>query len=1025
MSPSLRLSHLVLLFLGLSHAAFADDDADLRGQRATRRVLAGRAEQAALSEAARAQARATRHEAMDMLRELVRDAQGERKAEMMLRLAELYQAEADDLWLAAMDGWQGPPPDCAEPACNEPPGAAEVRAWREKAERLYAQVLQAWPALPRADEAAWGQAMALLDLARPDDAQRALTWLARTRPDSEHAAPALVLMGDYHFERDRALPALQAYRRAAAYPDSPIRPYALYKLAWCDFNLGEYEEAIAIMRAVATQSAGDERGAVSLRDEARRDLARFYADAGDLDAALAFFRGLNRPDLLVEALERVATHADEQGKPDLAVRTLGALLAELPTHRDAPGWQARVVRLRHAQGRPEVTATALQRLMTEFGPEGAWARARAGDRIALDDARQQVESTLRKVALDWHQLARKLRTGAEAEQAARLALGAYGAWLERFAGEPEEVEIRYARAELDYAVGHLDEAWAGYTAVVALDPAGAHARFCAESAVYVAHRARQRADAGKKAPPGGEPLPLEPWDERLLAAVDAYLAHFPTEEHAAAFAYEAAWLLFHRNHLEAAADRFRAVIAMDPGSEEAELAATRILESLEVAGAWDKLTEVAAGFLAQEGLGRPGFHAELQRLYERASFQTIDTHLARDADRLAAARAFVDFQARFPASEVADLALWNAAVHFRAAGRSAEAAEAAEALFRGYPKSARRADALASAGVDRESLADFAAAAGWYETLAQEAPAHTGAADALWSAALFRAALGQGDAALADLARFAIAFPADPRQGRALASAAGIHEAAGRWGEALTAWERVTRLPAEQADEGARAIAVLRRGRALAALGRADEAYRAWGEVLTRWGGAMAADPALRETVAEACFLLGAESLARYEAIDLSGRDAPEGRRAAETWARERVRQKALALRAVEQAQTAVVETGAGGWGLAALVRLGGAYEAMADSLRGAWVPPWLTPEQAELYRMGLEDEIWRQEEKAVAAYTHALTRSHELAVLGAIPAEATRRLAALRPEEHPGRGEDLLAPEYLGESRGGVRFER
>ncbi|MFH1464693.1 MAG: tetratricopeptide repeat protein [Pseudomonadota bacterium] len=1029
MSPSLRLPHLFFvtlgLGLGLAHAVRAEDDPGLRDQRATRRVLAERAEQAALSEEARALARARRHEAIDMLRGMGTSAEGERKAEMMLRLAELYQDEADDLWLEAYRGWEGPAPDCTEPACNEPPGAAEVRVWREKAERLYALVLQNWPTLPRADEAAWGQAMALLDLDRPDDAQRALTWLARSRPDSAHAAPALVLMGDYHFERDRALPALQAYRRAAGYPDSPIRPYALYKLAWCDYNLGEYAEAIRVMRAVATRGAEDAPGAVSLRDEALRDLARFYADDGDLGEAIEVFTALGRRDLLAESLERVATFAGEQGKTDLAVQALGALLGELPTGREAPAWQARVVRLRHAQGRPEVTAAALQRLLTDYGPEGTWARAQAGDREILDEGRHEVESTLRQVATDWHQLSRKLRTGAQAEEAARLALGAYAAWLARFAGEPREVEIRYAKAELDYAVGHLDDAWAGYAAVVVMDPAGAHAEFCAESAVYVAHRVLQRAAAGEQAPPGVEPLPLSTWDQRLLDSVDAYLAHFSGEAHASAFAYEAAWLLFHRNHLEPAADRFRAVIAMNPGSEEAEQAATRILESLEVAGSWDKLVEVAAGFLGQQGLGRATFHTELQRLYERASFQVVDAHLAQDGDRLAAAQAFRAYQARFPDSEVADLALWNAAVHFRAVGRAAQAAQAAEALIQGYPKGARRVAAIAAAGFDRESTADFVAAAAWYETLAREAPAHEGAADALWSAALFREALGEDAVALQDLARFATAFPADPRQGEALATAAGIHEAHARWGEALATWERVGKLPATQAGEPARAVATLRRGRALAALGRVDEANRAWREVLTRWGAAAEAEPSLRETVAEACFLVGAESLARYEAIDLSGRDAPEGRRAAQAWARERVQAKGAALREVEQAQARVLEAGAGGWGLAALVRLGGAYEAMAVSLRGAWVPPWLTEDQAELYRMGLEDEAWRMEEKGVEAYAHAVVRSRELEVVGAVPAEASRRLAALRPDEHPGLGEDLLAPEFLGQGGSGGGFER
>ena len=1014
------LSRFLLLGFGLSLAAHAQagEDEALRGQRATRRVLRDQAVADDLSDAARAMVRARRYEAIDMLKELLRNATGERRAEMILRLAELYGAEADDLWLEAMAGMDGPSPSCGTeegPDCAQSPEAVASREWRSKAERLYDQVVRNYPLYERSHEGAWGQAMALLELERPDDALSALIWLVRTHPSSEHAASAYVLIGDHHFDRDRALPALSAYRHSAGYTEAEIRPYALYKQAWCLYNLGDYDQAIEIMRAVALAEQQGV-GSVSLQEEARRDLARFFADADDLDGALRFYEGLKRPDLLRLSMERVASHAREQGKAELAVKVLRLLITKLPHEPEAPAWQGQVVTILHDQGREEAALEALEQLVREYGPAGAWARANAGDADALAEGASEVEARLRALAVDWHQQARKLRRGAEAEEAARRSLMAYQAWLARFEDRSEAHELRYAYAELLYQVGQHEQAWLQYREVVERDPAGPRSLFCAESAVFVADEVVGRSARAAGAPPGVEPQPLGTWDQRLLQAVDGYLALVPEGERSRAFATKAAWLHYHRNHFSEAADRFMAVIAMDPGSEEAELAATLILDSLNLVGDYGKLVETSEAFLRYPGLGRRGFDAHLREVHERASFRVIEALLEQDGDRAAAAVAFEAFAHRFPTSDVAHLALHNASVHYRAAGEPYGAIRAASGLVERFPGSEHRTAALVGLGFDHESLADFEGAASWYERLVAEASEHDAAADAMWSAALFRIALGQHDRALEDLRVHDRLWPDHPRQGELLTQVADLHEVAQRHDQAAQAWARVAALGEQQASEGLRAHALVRQGRAMQAAGRGQDARRAWSLVVERWGEDSRGsdlDDELRESVAEALFRLGVEALARYEAIDLGGHAAPSGRSAAQAWVRKQVAAKAAALREVEQAHAAVIEAGAGGWGLTALVRLGGAYEHMADCFREAWVPPWLTSEQAEMYRLELDDEAWRQEEKAAEAYRQAVQRSRALAVYGGPVTEANERLAALRPEERAAPAEDLLKPRY------------
>jgi cellulose synthase operon protein C len=1025
------LSPLLLLGLGLTLAGPVEGagDDELRSLRDTRRVLREHEAREDISEAARVLARARRHEAMELLRSLIKQATGERRAEMILRLAEFYAAEADDLRAQAWEAWE----ICLardEGACGDGPAdlpeaqhlLAESQEWRRAAERLYGQVIQGYPQLVNVDHAAWGQAMALLELERPEEAQRVLMWLVKNRPESEHVPTAYVLIGDHHFDGDRALPALNAYRKSAAFQEAEIRPYANYKLAWCYFNLGEFTQAIDVMRVVALDDAD---GPVNLREEALRDLARFYADAGDWHGALRFFDELGRPDLMKRAMVQVARHAREQGKTELAVEVLRMLTTKLPLEPDAPSWQAEVAEILRLQGQGDDAMDALERLLRDYGPSSAWARANAADPDALQAAEDRCEATLRSAALAWHQQAIKLRRGRE--PAARWALAAYGAWLQRYEDRPEDHELRYAHAELLYQAGRTEEAWVQYREVVARDPDGARSLFCAESAVYVADEQVGKAARATEGPPGTAALALSEWDQRLVDSVDGFLEIQPEGERSLAFATKAAWLLYHRNHFAPAADRFMAVIAMDPGSEEAEIAANLILDSLAMVGDYGKLAETAEAFLQHPGLGRPGFDDTLRGVHERARFRIIESELESSGDRAAAARDFEAYARRFPQGEEADLALHNAAVHHRAVGDPQAAIRASVDLVQGYPGSEHRIAALAGLGFDHESIADFERAASWYEQFVHEAPEHEDAADALWSAALFRQALGQDARALEDLMVHARRWPEHLRQGELLATVAGLHEQAERHGEAAATWDRVASLELEQADPALRAHALVRQGRALRADGEEAEAMRAWQAAVDRWaapGREPEAAAAVRESVAEALYHLGVERLAHYEAIDLGGHAAPGGRAAAQAWARRQVTAKASALQEVELAHAAVLDAGSGGWGLAALVRLGGAYEHMADCLRDAWVPPWLTPEQAELYRMELGDEAWRQEEKAAEVYRQAVRRSRELAVYGDAVAQASRRLAALRPDEAPAPSEDLLAPAYQGIEGGRVPFE-
>ena len=69
-----------------------------------------------------------------------------------------------------------------------------------------------------------------------------------------------MLIGEYYFNvKANAFGALKAYKKAS--PPSPTAPstaYAMYKLGWSYYNVGDYDQAIDTMKTVVTyaMSAG-------------------------------------------------------------------------------------------------------------------------------------------------------------------------------------------------------------------------------------------------------------------------------------------------------------------------------------------------------------------------------------------------------------------------------------------------------------------------------------------------------------------------------------------------------------------------------------------------------------------------------------------------------------------------------------------------------------------------------------------------------------------------------------------------
>ena len=268
-------------------------------------------------------------------------------------------------------------------------------------------------------------------------------------------------IGEYYFDNNNAYKALLAYQKATRYKNSDKYSFAMYKLAWCYYNVGEYGKAIDTMKAVVafsmtSQEGTSEQKRLTLQDEALKDLVRFFADAGELDDAYTYFTKLGKKELIRSMLKRLASTYFEQGKFEECIQTYRRLIAENPQSSDAPDYQNEIITAYQKIGRKQETLNEIDRMLKTYGRNSPWARANSADPDSLQAAEAYIEKTLRRVALNFHAEAKKHGQGSLARETYGLAEQAYSVYLQEFPEGKNTYEMRYAYGELLYKLKKYD-----------------------------------------------------------------------------------------------------------------------------------------------------------------------------------------------------------------------------------------------------------------------------------------------------------------------------------------------------------------------------------------------------------------------------------------------------------------------------------------------------------------------------------------------------------------------------------------
>ncbi|HZX95639.1 MAG TPA: tetratricopeptide repeat protein [Myxococcales bacterium] len=927
-----------------------------------------------------------------------------RKADLWFQLAELWWEKARYVSLQ-----EGKRYDDAYAAWAQEKKGDEPRidgrgseGQRQKALEAYQHILASYPRYERRDEVLFVVADNLSQSGRRKDAAQYYRELIRDFPNSKFLPDAWVQVGETAFAANDLAHAREAFAKAAAYRTPKLYAFALYKLAWCDYNAGDYKGAIAKFEEVVDYSenastAGDR---IQLRSEALKDLALAFERADAVESGAAYL-AQKAGAHAVEAVERLATAFFEAGKFEPAIRVYRLLEADAPSHARAPAWQQKILLGYDKLGQRGQVVAEMKRLVKGYGEGSAWAKENAQRKGALAEANDLSESALRELVQDYHQEAIKTKDAGTY----RLARDIYRQYLEAFPGSESAVRMRFYFAEILWALEEWDAAAEQYGLVAEAAPKSEYAQKAAydailawEKSVAIArgqlekheladaakiderkskgeldHTRRIRVQAVTKQV-AEEPIPEN--EQKLIAACGRYLAISPGAKDEIVVRYRAAFLYYDHRHFVEAAKRFGEIILRWPTDEMSRKAANLSLDILNTREEWLALGELAAKFLRDPRLCPPGsgFAREVATIGEGAEFKHAMQIYEGKQDFALAAKEFRAFVARHPRSEHAPRALYNALLIADKAEELDVEIAAGEQLLRDYPAADAAivklaVPALASAC---ERAARYRDAIRWYEQAQSRWPADSAAADWLFNAAVWRQGLGDEEGAVQALRKYVKQYPSRPDVAKIAFDIGLSLERRKEWRKAAEHWAAFPREH-RSASAGQLMLARYHQGLALKSLHGADSG--AFAEVAERYGKLRQADrtPQIIDAAAHSRFLIA------QRAFDDFARIRFNSARQAQLVAALKAKNAALAK--VLSAYGEVVAIGSPLWSEAAFARIGEAYRDFNRGLLDAPVPRGLDAEQQELYRSTLSSQALPLEDKAAEAFARSAEVSRKSGV--------------------------------------------
>ena len=923
---------------------------------------------------------------------------GEARAEGTFKLAELLWEESRRLFLVRMEEFSRSVEKCSakKDECVQP---KEPRIDLKEAEALYRELHDKYPEFRRMDLVTYLIGFAAKEDNREEEAMTRFQEVIEKFPKSALYGDAWMMVGEHYFAGGDWVRAKDAYVHvgdAAATSD-----LALFKVAWCEWKLGDTTAAAkdfkkVLDKAVKQEREGTEaqkRRSASLREEALEYLVVVFTEDRSISPkeVFDFLVSIDGEQYSRDVMVKVAESYGAQAEWERSSDAYRFLIRMDPEGLKSAEYQRSIIANWNSALDVDKAQEEIKVLLQNFGPNTPWSKAQK-NKEALQRSLETTEDLTRTTAMNIHGEAQR-RDKADKKADINLygrAAAAYEQYLAAFGtgkGATEKAtEIRYYRADiLFFKLGKTEEAGDEYLAVGKSAPVGKLHKDALLNAMNAYEKARPKDTVGR--------AKLYPVDKKFGEAIDLYATLFPADPTLVGVIFKNGQMFYDYGEYDEAIKRFGVIVTKYPNDPNAGPAGDRILSALNKAQDYENIEDWARKLKKAKSFSSKDQQERLDRLIVESIQKSGDKYNEAGKYEQAAT-----FYLRVPKEttdgKVAAQALMNAGVMYEKAKQPEKAADIYLDIAEKYgdkdPAIGEKAAFTAAVVYEKVIFYDKAAKA--YEAVWTKFRTGSKSADALYNAGLLRQALGQNKEAIAHYQEYAKKFRERKDAPDVAFNIGVVYEQAGDEGPAYAAYADYTKV---YRSSGKRIIeAYTRAGRMSFKLGQMK---RAKDDFLTAQRLFKASSGAEKKAAvpwaAEARYYEGELIFREYEKVTLDVKPAQ---------LEKALKQKSRLLAEAEKTYLSVVDYQDLKWATAALYRVGQVYDGFAESLVNAATPKGLAADQAQAYRDALDAYVVTIQDKAVELFTAGYQKAIQMQVYDEYTAKIREALGRLAGDKFP-----------------------
>ncbi|MFO0728014.1 MAG: tetratricopeptide repeat protein [Myxococcota bacterium] len=949
-------------------------------------------------------------------------------ADLYLRLAELHVEEARYHYFIAYEGTK---------RRERSVTSVQARLLKNQAIGIYKRILDEFPNYQDKDKVLFFIAHEYRELGEYPDMLKYLERVIAEHEASIFRNEALLVVGDYYFDRSELKNSEKYYKRILTSPESTSHGMARYKLAWVRINeedmkgaLKLFEDTIEGLNKLEEQQSASASGPgapsagkkIDLRREALSDMVFPYTEVHkkpDVAQAINYFRRLaDSRTAYLAAMSKLAKRWFVKGEYNLASQVYRELLALGAEDDDTLEWARRLYD-GAAKGQQFQYVAKDVLILSQIGAR------RVYDWRIPEKERDHLFKEFEAYCRD---LSTKAQTAASKNNDVKLyelAADAYENYLKFFSQAPAAQEIRQNLADSRFASKQYFLAGRAYEGVIegvrqlvaaasapppsappSPSPAPAADKEKEKDTAAPAVRDKAQLEADKKEAiytsviafnnalkesPKLSRLELVQARSGLRRSAREYIDSYVGETNQVAIKFNLAKSYYDEGLFDEATEYFSALVDEFPTSEEASISAQLALDALRVQDKFEEMAKVGKRFAANPQLAGT-VRKELEEIVESAEghaleLATVDAGVGGNE----AVDALLKFAERHKGTELGEKALVNAFATARNSDDLDRVKAIGQQIIANYPQSKLVPDIQATLGNMSAQAGDFKAASDYLEDAAKHSGSKENSVEMLKAAAVIKAHLGDVEGARQAYERVIQAAPPGQAKRDAAMQLAEILERAGDYKSASSAL-------ATASTEGSRSAAIeYRLGYALMISGRGGEAARSFSNAVDL--GKNAADEGDREGAAGAMFYLSQNQVNEFEGV------SPEGNPG------QTIQKKYAALTNLETTMLAIIDLRSAKWVLAALARLGAAYQSAATFIERIPAPSGLDAANQEKFKAALTQRAADLKTKSQEAISTCAAKAVEVKVF----TQAAR--ACLRGEPLDGDPERRSAPPARGGS--------